>query len=85
MLQVNLYMSTAYYHQSNGLIEVVIICLECYLRCMSGDKPKEWFNWISLAGYRYDTTYHITINNTLYQVVYGQPPPTHITYSYGDG
>ncbi|GKA03155.1 retrovirus-related pol polyprotein from transposon TNT 1-94 [Tanacetum coccineum] len=32
----------------------------------------------------YNTSYHTGINNTPLQVVYGQPPPAHITYNHGE-
>ncbi|GJV74347.1 retrotransposable element Tf2 [Tanacetum coccineum] len=45
---------------------------------------KEWVNWIHLAEYWYNTSYHTTIKTTPYQFVFGQPLPAHITYSKGD-
>ena len=84
VLQVKLHTSTAYHPQSDGQTEVVNRSLECYLRCMCGDKPKEWSNWLPLAEYWYNTSYHTTIKTTPYQVVYGQPPPVHIAYAKGD-
>ncbi|GKA65969.1 retrotransposable element Tf2 [Tanacetum coccineum] len=81
---VKLHTSTAYHPQSDGQTEVVNRSLECYLRCMCRDKPKEWFNWVSLAEYWYNTSYHTTIKTTPYQVIYGQPPPDHIIYSKRD-
>ncbi|GJR49320.1 integrase [Tanacetum coccineum] len=51
---------------------------------MSRGRPKEWFNWVPLAEYWYNTSYHTTIKTTPYQVVYGQPPPAHITYNKED-
>ncbi|GJW88725.1 ty3-gypsy retroelement polyprotein [Tanacetum coccineum] len=35
----------------DGQTNMVNRCLECYLRCMTGEKPKEWMHWISLAEY----------------------------------
>ncbi|GJV14756.1 putative mitochondrial protein [Tanacetum coccineum] len=64
--------------------EVVNRCLECYLRCMCGDNPKDWMKWIPLAEYWYNTSYHTAINTTPYQAVYGQPPPNHISYNKGE-
>ncbi|GKC31843.1 retrotransposable element Tf2 [Tanacetum coccineum] len=84
MLQVNLHMSSAYHPQTDGQIEVVNRCVECCLRCMTGDKPKEWVQWIPLAEYWYNTSFHTTIDTTPYQVLYGQAPPAHVTYTARD-
>ncbi|GJZ52664.1 putative mitochondrial protein [Tanacetum coccineum] len=35
-------------YKLHGLPENVV-CLECYLRCMTGDHPKQWMKWLSLA------------------------------------
>ncbi|GJS52802.1 reverse transcriptase [Tanacetum coccineum] len=42
-------MSTAYYPQTDDQNEVVNKCLECFLRCMTGERPKEWVQWLPLA------------------------------------
>ncbi|GJS07467.1 retrotransposable element Tf2 [Tanacetum coccineum] len=84
MLQVNLHMSSAYHPQTDGQTEVVNRCVECYLRCMTGDKPKEWVQWIPLAEYWYHTYFHTSINTIHYQVLYGQALPAHVTYTAGD-
>lgn len=84
ILKVNLHMSSAYHPQTDGQTEVVNRCVECYLRCMTGDKPKEWVQWIPLAEYWYNTSYHTAIDTTPYQVLYGQAPPAHIVYQTGD-
>lgn len=44
-----LLMSTSCHPQSDGQTEIVNKCLEQYLRCMTGDKPKEWSKWLPLA------------------------------------
>nr|GEX15352.1 putative mitochondrial protein [Tanacetum cinerariifolium] len=68
---------------SDGQTEVVNRCLETYLRCMTGEKPKEWSKWLSLAEYWYNTNFHTTIQTTPYEVIYGQPPPNPIAYVQG--
>lgn len=83
-LKVDLKMSTAYHPQTDGQTEIVNKCLECYLRCMCGDAPKEWMKWLSLAEFWYNSNFHSAIQTTPYEVVYGQPPPVHVTYTMGD-
>ncbi|GKB61312.1 reverse transcriptase [Tanacetum coccineum] len=77
-------MSTAYYPQTDGQSEVVNRCLECYLRCMTREKPKEWMQWLSLAEFWYNTNFHTSINTTPFEVVYGQKPPIHFHYLAGE-
>nr|GEV09195.1 reverse transcriptase [Tanacetum cinerariifolium] len=84
VLKVNLHVSTAYHPQSDVQTEVVNRCLECYLRCMIRDKPKEWMQWLSLAEYWYNTNFHSSTNITLFEAVYGQPLPTYVPYESGE-
>ena len=83
-LKVQLKMSTAYHPQTDGQTEVVNRCLGCYLRCMCGEKPKEWTKWLPLAEFWYNTNFHSAIQTTPYEVVYCQTPPIHIPYVPGD-
>ena len=75
-LNVGLMRSTAYHHQT----EMVNKCLEQYLRRMTGDKPKEWTKWRPLVEWWYNTSYHLSTQLTPFEVVYGLPPPTYVTY-----
>nr|GEV63706.1 hypothetical protein [Tanacetum cinerariifolium] len=84
MLQVELKMSTAYHPQTDGQTKVVNKCLECYLRCMTGESPKEWTLWLPLAEYWYNTNYHSAIKTTLFEAVYEQPPALHVPYMAKD-
>ncbi|GKB00087.1 putative mitochondrial protein [Tanacetum coccineum] len=83
-LQVKLKMSTAYHPQTDGQTEIVNKCLESYLRCMTGETPKDWVKWVPLAEYWYNTNYHSVLDITPYEVVYGQTPPMHIPYMAKD-
>lgn len=78
--KVHLHPSTAY-HKTDGHTEVVNRGLECYLRCFVSDRPKEWSSLLPLAEYWYNTSFHTTIQATPYEIVYGQPSPSHVTYS----
>nr|GFB42783.1 hypothetical protein [Tanacetum cinerariifolium] len=84
MLQVKLKLSTAYHPQTDGQTEFVNKCRETYLRCMTGETPKEWVKLIPLAEYWYNTNYHSALDTTPYEVVYGQTPPMHIPYMAKD-
>nr|GEV64681.1 hypothetical protein [Tanacetum cinerariifolium] len=45
---------------------------------------KEWVQWVPVTEYWYNTSFYTSINTTSYQVLYGQTPPTHVTYTTGD-
>ncbi|KAI5430626.1 hypothetical protein KIW84_035005 [Lathyrus oleraceus] len=73
-------LTTAYHPQPDGQSEVLNRCLEHYLRAMTWQRPKEWVNWLPLAEWWYNTTYHSAIQATPYEIVYGQAPPLHLPY-----
>lgn len=78
---VHLHPFTAYHPQTYGQIEVVNRSLECYLKCFAGDRPKEWSSWLPLSEWWYNTSFHSSRQSTLYEIVYGQKPPSHISYT----
>lgn len=47
---------------------------------MCSNSPSSSAKWFSLAKWWYNTNYHIFINCTPYEVVYGQPPPLYLPY-----
>ncbi|GJZ20949.1 retrotransposable element Tf2 [Tanacetum coccineum] len=83
-LKVKLKLSTAYHPQTDGQTEVVNRSVGCYLRCMCGEKPKEWVKWLPLAEFWYNTNYHTSTKTTPYGAVYCQTPPIHLPYIHGD-
>lgn len=73
-LGIKLHMSTSYHPQSDGQTERVNQCLENYLRCMVFLQPKKWMNWLSLAEWWYNTSYHTSLKMTPFQALYNRPP-----------
>ncbi|GKB40240.1 putative mitochondrial protein [Tanacetum coccineum] len=69
-LKVKLKFSTAYHPQIDGQTKVVNRCLGFYLRCMNGEKLKEWVKWLPLAEFWYNTNFHATINTTPYEALH---------------
>ena len=72
--------STAYHPQTDGQTEVVNKCLEQYLRCMTSETPDQLCQWLPLAEWWYNISYHLTIKTTPFEVLYGQNPLVHIPY-----
>lgn len=74
-------LSSAYHPQTNGQTERVNQCIEMYLRCMTGQKPTDWVNWLHLAEWWYNTNYHSALEVSPYEALYSTPPPS-INYQY---
>jgi hypothetical protein len=39
------------------------------------ERPKEWVKWVPLAEWWYNTNFHTSLNTTLFEALYGYPPP----------
>jgi transposase InsO family protein len=71
---VQLQMSSAYHPQTDGKTERVNQCMETFLRCFVNASPKQWSQWIHLAEYWYNTSWHSALQSSPFQVLYGHSP-----------
>ena len=68
---VTLQMSLAYHPQTDGQTERVNQCLETFLCCFVSSCPAKWLDWIFLAEYWYNTTWHSSLNYSPFFILYG--------------
>ena len=80
---VQLAMLTAYHPQTDGQTEVVNKSLEHYLRSFSADRPSEWYDWLYLAEFWFNTNYHTSIKLTSFEAFYGTAPLRLLDYVPG--
>ncbi|WVZ58041.1 hypothetical protein U9M48_008353 [Paspalum notatum var. saurae] len=84
LLGIKLHMSSAFHPQSNGQTEAVNKMIGMYLRCLTGDRPRQWLRWLPWAEFVYNTSYHNALRDTPFRVVYGREPPAIREYDVGD-
>jgi len=82
-LSVQLRMSMAFHPQTDGQSEAMNKTIAMYLRCLTGDHPHDWLDWLPWAEYCYNTAYHSTLRTLLFTVVYGRAPPELLPYALG--
>lgn len=73
--------SMVFHPQTDGQSKIVNKCLENYLRCFCSEHPRTWGKWVVWAEYWYNTIFHMSINTTLFQVLYDRTPPPLIFYA----
>ena len=54
-----------------------------YRRCLAGDRPRSWLQWLPWAEFCFNTSYQSALRATPFEVVYGWPPPALMTYTPG--
>lgn len=47
---------------------------------MAGELPHSWFHWLSLVEFWHNTNCYSSINMSLFELLYGYPPPLYIPY-----
>ena len=74
LANVQLRMSSAYHPQSDGQTERVNQCVEQFLRCFVHACPSKWVDWIYLAGFWYNVSWHSALKMSPFEALYGQKP-----------
>jgi len=69
-------MSTTYHPKTDGQTKVMNHTNEQYLRSFFHHNPAEWYKFMALAEWSYNTSQHSGTKFTPYEVIYSKPPPT---------
>jgi hypothetical protein len=48
--------------------------METFLHCFANAVPSKWFDWLHLAEFWYNTTWHSSLQQSPFQTLYGQSP-----------
>ena len=84
LLGTKLHMTSAFHPQSDGQTEAANRVIAMYLRCFTGDRPRQWLRWLPWAEYTYNTAYQSSLRETPFRVVYGRDPPSMRSYEPGE-
>jgi len=79
-----LHMTSAFHPQSDGQTEAANKIIVMYLRCLTGDRPRQWVRWLPSAEFIYNTAFQTALKDTPFKIVYGRDPPTIRSYEPGD-
>ena len=84
LMGTKLHMTTAFHPQSDGQSEAANRVIIMYLRCLAGDRPRQWLRWLPWAEFVFNTAYQTSLRDTPFRVVYGRDPPSIRSYEPGD-
>jgi hypothetical protein len=81
---VKLHMSSAFHPQSDGQSEAANKVITMLLRCLSGDRPREWLRWLPWTEFCYNSGFQSSLKTSPFRVVYGRDPPSVRSYTLGE-
>jgi hypothetical protein len=84
LMGTKLHMTTAFHPQSDGYSEAANRVIIMYLRCLTGDRPRQWLRWLPWAEFVFNTAYQTSLRDTPFRVVYGRDPPSLRSYEPGE-
>ncbi|RLN33026.1 putative retroelement [Panicum miliaceum] len=84
LMGTKLHMTTAFHPQSDGQSEAANRVIIMDLRCLTGDRPRQWLRWLPWAEFVFNTAYQPSLRDTPFRVVYGREPPSIRSYEPGD-
>jgi len=84
LVGTQLHMTTAFHPQSDGQFESANRVIIMFLRCLTGDRPRQWLQWLPWAEYVFNTAYQSSLRDTPFRVVYGRDPPSIRSYTPGE-
>jgi len=84
LMGTKLHMTTAFHPQSDGQSEAANRVIIMYLRCITGDRPRQWLRWLPWAEFVFNTAYQTSLRDTPFRVVYGRDPPSIRSYEPGE-
>ena len=80
----SLNMRSTYHPQIDGQIEVINKFLEAYLSCFITDKQNHWSQWLHLAEWWYNSTYHTSAKMIPFQSFCKYEPPKWKDFALND-
>jgi hypothetical protein len=81
---VKMLMTTTFHPQSDGQAKAANKVITMYLRCMTGDRPRQWLRWLPWAEFVYNTAFQTALKTTPFNIVYGRDPPSIRSYKPGE-
>ena len=61
---VKLLLSSAFHPQTDGQSEVTNRTIAMYLRCLAGDRPRSWLQWLLWAEFCFNTSYQSALRTS---------------------